>query len=457
MLPDDVLLEIFDHYLVEDPFRENDADVWQLLVHVCRRWRSVVFGSPRRLNLRLVCTPTTPVRDTLDIWPALPLLIYGDVSISGADNIIAALERSDRVCLIDLDIGSLQLEYVSMTMQVPFPKLTDLSLTLKDGTASIIPDSFLGGFATRLRFLYLNTIPFPGLPKLLSSATYLVDLRLSNIPHSGYISPQAMVACLSALTSLKEISLEFQSPLSHPDWENRRPPPPARSVLPALTSFWFKGVSEYMEDLVARIDTPRLDYLYMAFFNQIDFNTPQLIQYILRTPTFKAPDEACVVFHSHAAWVKLLRRSVSDGTLRVIILCREPDWQLSSLAQVCTWSLPPPSTVEILYIYKHQFFELDWQGDIKKTQWLELLRPFAAVKKLCISKEYVSHIILALQELVGDNRTEVLPSLQNVFLEELQPSGPIRKSIEQFISARQLSSNPVAVSLWDRDTEKYGR
>jgi len=164
-----------------------------------------------------------------------------------------------------------------------------------------------------------------------------------------------------------------------------------------------------------------------------------------------------VVFHSHAAWVKLLAPGVGDGTLRLLILCREPDWQLSSLAQVCTWSLPPLSTVEILYIYKHQFFELDWQGDIEKTQWLELLRPFTAVKNLCISKEYAPSIILALRELVGDIRTEVLPALQDILLEELQPSGPVRESIEQFISARQLTSNPVAVSLWDRDIEKYGR
>ena len=80
MLPDHVLLEIFDFYLVEDPFRRNNIGAWQLLVHVCRRWRNVVFESSRRLNSRLICTPTTPARDTLDIWPALPLLIYGDVS-----------------------------------------------------------------------------------------------------------------------------------------------------------------------------------------------------------------------------------------------------------------------------------------------------------------------------------------------------------------------------------------
>ncbi len=459
MLPDEVLLEMFDFYLVEDPYRENDTDAWQLLVHVCRRWRSIFFGSSRRLNLRLVCTPATPVRDTLDIWPVLPLLIYGDVSISGADNVIAALERSDRVCTIDLDIGSSQLENVSTAMQAPFPQLTDLRLSLspKDETASVIPDSILDGFVTRLRFLHLDAIPFPRVPRLLSPAAHLVDLRLSNIPHSGYISPDAMVTCLSALASLKEITLEFQSPLSRPDWGSRDLPQPARSTLPTITSFWFRGVSEYLDDLVARINTPRLNTLYITLFNQIDFNTPKLVQYIRRTPTFRAPDEACVVFHSHAAWVRLLSPALGDGTLRVVISCREPDWQLLSLTQVCTWSLPPLSTVENLYIYKHEFFQLDWQGDIEKALWLELLRPFTAAKKLSISKEYAPCIMLALQELVGNIRTEVLPDLQNIFLEELQSSGPVRECIEKFISAQQLIDNPVTVSLWDRDTEKHGR
>ena len=77
MLPDDVLLEIFDLYVDEDLYEGEsyEIEVWQTLVHVCRRWRRVVFGSPRRLNLRLVWTPGTPARDMLDVWPSFPLLI----------------------------------------------------------------------------------------------------------------------------------------------------------------------------------------------------------------------------------------------------------------------------------------------------------------------------------------------------------------------------------------------
>jgi hypothetical protein len=41
------------------------------------QWRTLVLESPRRLNLRLFCTPKTPVKDTLDVWPALPLIVEG--------------------------------------------------------------------------------------------------------------------------------------------------------------------------------------------------------------------------------------------------------------------------------------------------------------------------------------------------------------------------------------------
>ena len=46
MVPDVALLEIFGVY--------TWLESWYTLVHVCRKWRNVVFGSPCRLNLRLL-------------------------------------------------------------------------------------------------------------------------------------------------------------------------------------------------------------------------------------------------------------------------------------------------------------------------------------------------------------------------------------------------------------------
>ena len=98
MLPDDVLLEIFD-FFAGGVGMKRQIEKWQTLVHVCRRWRSLVFGSPRRLDLRLVCSDKTPARDTLDVWPALPLYIWCLYMAESVDNIIAVLEHSDRVSL----------------------------------------------------------------------------------------------------------------------------------------------------------------------------------------------------------------------------------------------------------------------------------------------------------------------------------------------------------------------
>ena len=54
MLPDDVLLEIFNFCAnIENRRRFTLRNRWHALVHGCRRWRYLVFASPRYLNLRL--------------------------------------------------------------------------------------------------------------------------------------------------------------------------------------------------------------------------------------------------------------------------------------------------------------------------------------------------------------------------------------------------------------------
>jgi hypothetical protein len=448
MLPDEVLLAIFDFGWDEDQIAKKEIEAWQSLVQVCRRWRGVVFASTRRLNLRLVCTPGTPATDTLDVWPPLPLFIrcYGDYTTKSVDNIVTVLRRSDRVCKIDLMyIPSSHLEKVSEAMQVPFPELTHLELSSSDESVPVLPDSFLGGCAPHLEFLWLNRIPFPALPNLLSSAAHLVQLYLINISHSGYISPEAMVIAISTLTRLGALHLDFQSPRSRPDWASRRPPTPTRFVLPVLTNFLFKGVTEYLEDIVSCIDAPGLKYLDITFFNQILFDTPQFIQFISRTPTLKALEKARVSFAGGAARINLSSVTSDYGEVTVKIPCIELDWQVSALEQVCTSCLPALSTLD-LYIYMDKVGY--WQDNVENMLWLELLHPFTAVKTLYLSRQVAPRIVPALKELVGDRTTEVLPTLDNIFLEGLQPSGLVQEGIEQFVSARQVTSHPITVSAW---------
>jgi hypothetical protein len=445
VLPDVVLLEIFSFY-VDDAWME----AWHTLVHVCRKWRSVVFGSQRRLNLRLRCTAGTQVRETLGIWPLLPIdiKVFGHEMWGkwGADNILAALESNDRICRIDLFyIPNLELEKILAAMQQPFSALTRLRLQSRDYTAPAIPASFLGGSAPHLQSLILDRIPFPELPKLLLTSTHLVSLRLWEIPDSGYISPEAMVTCLSMLTRLERLDIGFESPRCYPDRKSRRPPPQTRTLLPALTTLRFRGVGKYLEDIVARIDSPLLDDLVITFFHQLILDTPQLTQFITRTPKFKAHDEARVYFSNCGVWVTLPQ--AFDGVLNVGISCGQSDWQLSSLAQICSSIFPHAfiPVLEHLYILEERFSRLCWQDDIEASQWLDLLRPFIAVKSLYVSREFAPHIAPALQELV-----EELPALQTLFLEEPFPSGPVQETIEHFVAARQVDSHPIAVSCWER-------
>jgi hypothetical protein len=284
MLPSVALLVVFDFYVHEGLMEE-----WCTLVHVCQKWRSVAFGSACHLNLQLLCTASTPVRETLDVWPLLPIVVWGNGHEKwGVDNIVAALEHNDRICQLDLiDVPNSQLKVILTAMQRPFPELTWLGIQPEEDTAPVFPASLLGGSAPRLQGLTLHCIPFPGLPNLLLSATDLVRLELLNIPHLEYIPPEAMVTCLSALTRLEILSIEFISSLYPPDHDNRHSPPPTRNLLPVLTQLQFQGSVRYLEDLVAPINSSLLYKITITFFDPLVFNTPQLTRLISRTPKFE--------------------------------------------------------------------------------------------------------------------------------------------------------------------------
>ena len=449
--PDDVLLPMFNFYVYHDESPAESETAWQTLVHVCRRWRIIVFGSPRYLKLQLVCTPRTRVRDMLDVWPAFPLDVWCDsTGTSGnVDNIIAALERDDRVCkFIVVNFRRLVFETLFLAMQQPFPELTHLTLWSTGGTVPVVPDSFLGGSGTRLEFLRLEGIRFSRLPELLMSATHLATLYLINIPHSGYIAPDAMVVALSTMTRLETLLLTFKSPRSCPDQASRRLLPSTRSVLPSFTTFRFKGVSEYLEDLVAGINAPQLYVLDITFFNDIELDTSQFVQFISRTPKLRAPENAQITLRDDHIGVDVSSETSDYRSFKVTILCKGLDWQLSSLGLVCTSCRSPLSMLEGLSFYEVSRSQPDRKVDIENGLWLELLQPFTNVKNLYLSEKVVPRIVPALQELVGGRTTEVLPTLQNIFLGGPESLGPVQEGIGQFVAARQVAGHSIAVSRW---------
>jgi hypothetical protein len=482
-LPDDALLDIFDHYLFGIRLEEGDQEVekaWQSLVHVCGRWRWIVFKSPRGLDLSLVCTSKTPVADRIDVWPNLPLIIRVDNSNLDVDDIIAALERTDRVCQVDVRRNwASDIEIFFGAMQRPFPKLTNLCLwSYYDETRSmntctdpdpywcapyddqtrsvVIPDSFLGGSAPRLEHLMLNRMPFPGLLKFLLSATHLQSLHLRYIPPSGYFPPHAIATVLPTLTNLNSFRISFLA-FRFYHRASRRSPPSTRSVLPVLTEFQFVGRSDYLDDLVTLIDAPQLKSLHITFLDY-GFDTPQLIQFITRTPNLKALEKADIYLQDVVPRVDFSSQTSrgSRDWSGVIVKVRfglNLHDRLLFLEEVCTSCLPPLSMLEDLYFWDKR---ADWEDNVDKEPWVELLRPFSAVKNLYLFNKVASSVALALhwQGLVEGRSTStdvlptVLPTLQNIFVEGLESSGSVQDGIRQFVAARQLKGHFIAVSPW---------
>jgi hypothetical protein len=211
---------------------------------------------------------------------------------------------------------------------------------------------------------------------------------------------------------------------------------------------FFEGISEYLEDLVAWIDTPILNVIFITFYDQPIFDSQQLSRFIRLAPKFEAFKEAHVSFFDDKFKVELKLKLPSSKLIRFEILCGELGLQLSYL----TSSLLPLHTVENLYIFDDEYSPIfaDRWG-VENTRWLELSHPFTALKNLhLISREFAPLIVPILQALVGERGTEVLPTLQNIFLPELELSGPIEEAIQRFIATRQLSGHPLTVHIGDK-------
>ena len=310
MLPESVLLDIFRFYK-EDLDRPYPVWKWHLLVHICQRWRQLVFASPLRLDLRIFCSSRNFVGKDLGIWPAFPICVDFDChsdrrdgnNAPSEDNIVTVLGHVDRVCYVRLGVTRSDLGKISGAMQKPFLVLATLRIMSKDGDAPVLPAEFLGGSAPRLQNILLDGVSFPALvPSLLLSTSDLVDLKLLNIPPSGYISPEAMAVGLAALPRLSRFAIVFQSPSHRPD--HVHPPPVTRTVLPSIIHLYFVCSNEYLDDLVARIGAPQLNQISIRHSNLlVDFRVAQLPTFMARSVGLKLTQ-----FGYGSPWLRYLVR-----------------------------------------------------------------------------------------------------------------------------------------------------
>jgi len=444
-MPDNVLLEIFDFYRGDN--EHFTTRMWKTLVHVCRRWRNIVFGSSQRLHLLLVCDGRTPVKRLLDIWPLWPITIhYSPSDEEGQENIIATLERHDRIFWIVFnELTSPIFERFSTVMQESFPTLKGLHLQSFDANAPVVPPAFLGGSAPQLQYFFLEGIAFPALPQLILSVSHLTRLWLQRIPDARYISPEVLAPCLAVLSNLEELFIGFQYPQSHPLRIN--PPPLSRAVLPALTYLGFRGTNEYLEDLISQINAPNLDHLNVWFFMNLNFVIPELYNFIGSVERFKLLARADMELYPWSVRISL----GSPTHLDLGTKCDGLDQRISSLAQLCNGLSPLLSRVERLEIKGDSDPQVEPEVIMEPTRWVELFRPYIAVQGLYVSKNVGPLVTHALENLTGERAKEVLPALRCISLGGIKPSASTQDIMKPFVAARQLSDHPVTTERWERD------
>jgi hypothetical protein len=439
LLPDELLLDIFDHIRrsrTDFQLCDNPVWKWHVLVHVCRRWRQIVFASPLRLDLQLLCTYGTPATKYLACWPAFPIVVSYNSELkltpNVEDDVIAALEYHSRISQIKLAISSSLWSRMATVMRKPFPALTSLSVYTMDKNVPSIPSGFLGGSAPCLREIQFHGIPTPALPTLLFYTSDLVELVLRDIdtPRTDFISPAALVARLAMLHRLKDllISLPLWTPQLDPEleldhWQTHLPPKP-RVVLPALTSFAYYGERTYLEDFVAQIDVPRLDQIHITFHDLAHSQIPQLSEFINRSGLKSSRFEFAKICFDNRNMVfvdlnqVLDRPSYSIPYSIHILSCDGVDdkvWCMTPVLRQTSAMLSNVSRLEINTERPSPPEEED--EDMDDIDWLEFLRPFTAVETLHVCEKLAKSIAHALEGLRAEADSQVLPALNLLFLE----------------------------------------
>ena len=430
ILDDDSLIHVFRLYrpflLGED--EDDDARFlggmegwvharwWYGLAHVCQRWRNVVLGSASYLGVSLVCTYGTPVAVMLAHSPPLPLVIdycHGDRDITKDEGAILALKHRDRVRHVRLFIPVASLQKLIAAMDEEYPILEYLIIwppREDTSTVLILPETLQ---APHLHHLTLVNFALPIGSRLLTTAVGLASLCLVMNDPSTYFRPNALLHWLSFMPQLETLAITFFFPVPNREIERQLMRTPI-ITLPNLCLLSFGGVSTYLEALVHRITTPRLEKLQICFFNQLTFSVPRLVHFMNTTEILKF-DSAEFWFSDDRVYMQVypLGEAKIKVPFVINVTCQHLDWQVSSVAQISNSLGQAFSAVEYFSLrHAEHSRSSEEHNEVDRTEWRKLLGSFRNVKMLWIDNELVEHLTRCLELEDGELPLELLPELQ---------------------------------------------
>ena len=468
LFDDDILLGIFRCYRLDKNNGWNHRLGWLKLSQVCQRWRHLIHGCAFRLGIYIEFPNLNGTRavDVMEQLPPLPLFIHyryaRHTALTEQEElgIYNALQLHDRVRRIDLELPPSVLRRVFVLPDEKFPILEHVSIsfgtTTENNRSLTLPNAFRASFwAPNLRHLTLPSIRPPRDLQLLTSTVSLVTLVLSDIIPSSYFHPRLLVTRLQFLPQLKELSIGFSTLIPPLGTESglllggQRAP----VTLPGLKILQFKGVSAYLESLIAQIRVPHLERLLITLFNQIAFALPHLSHLINITKAIKLPN-ANIFFGQNEVYITTVHdhgslRRLEKGPFFLRVACNQLNCKIKYASQICHSLTSALSGVEglTLYLYHDENRWDNWirtelrKGAIDSATWHNLLRSFVGLRELRI------YYYALLEELSRALQVDEV-GLDPGFLPNLRSVTARENRFTSFINTRRVMGRPVQFSGW---------
>ena len=420
---------------------------WYRLAHVCQRWRNLILGSASYLHLSLVCTNGTPVANMLAYSLPLPLTVDyrgGDgIAANDEEGLLLALGQRHRIRHLRLIFPVQNLRKLVMAIDEEFPILEYLIMwpQITDSAALMLPETLQ---APNLHYLMLSGFAVPIRSPLHPTAAGLVTLDLTITHPSAYFQPNVLLQSIAFIPQLETLVIAFTFAVPNRDVERQLTHTPITThiTLPNLRLFVLQGVSAYLEAVVCRITTPRLEMLLIQIFKQLTFSVPCLQQFVDTTENLRF-DDAVIMFKDKEIIVWMSLREAKTYPFIVRVDCWHLDWQVSSVAQIFNGLSQVFSVVEHLD-FRHEVHSQSSEehNDVDRIEWRNLLRPFTNVKTLRVEDGLVEQLSRCLRLEDGELPLEPLPELQELTYTE---SGDTDNAFTSFIDARQNAGRPVTL------------
>lgn len=374
-------------------------------------------------------------------FPTFPLVLdYGPRLLKtwtpeDEEGLLFALQHLSRASDIMLSAPQSTLEDVTAVMVEPAPRLEHLTLH-SQSAEFVLPKGFLGGDAPQLRYLILTGISLATLRPLLLSATSLVSLVFERIPGSAYFPPDSLVAHIRVMPHLQTLSVGFLSTFPRPGFGTERfllPGHIARVELPALTQLIYRGVSAYIEALLAQIRTPLIRDVDVTLFNQLTLTIPRLRAFIRDLETFR-PSRARIDFtETSAHLIVSAPQPCESPDVSLSISCTRLDFQVSAMAQICsglfgtgigagaTTALLLPAIEELMLGFHPDELreELRDEDVVDTALWRALLASFQYARTLRVHAALAADLSRALQPADGPVDEGLTPESEPLLLPEL--------------------------------------